>query len=231
MELRQMIAAARVELLEPKAQKPSYRQLLHLAVGVVQSRMNRLANTGRAWSVDDTTLSVVSGVEDYTLSVANVGKVLDVTNVVDWTNGPFEEWQVPFHDLSDMSGDWSGYDSAQRIAFFRKEGQLCARVRPTPSQSQDYRVSYSLGTWAQDAALEDSPLLAEFHHLFTTEIALDALAGAEWSEDEKADDAKRGRLERSFLRRIERGSKEFDLYVAALSVPRNTQRYEAYPIE
>jgi hypothetical protein len=231
LRFRDLLHAARVELLEPKAQRPSYRQLLHWGVGVLQSRTNRLSNTGRAWAVDDTTLSVVSGVGDYTLPTANVGKVLDVTNVVDTVNGPFEEWQVPFHDLSDMAGDWSGSDTAQRIAFSRRDGQLHARVRPVPSESRDYRVSYSVGGWAEDASLDDSPLLQEFHHLFVAEIALNALPGAEWSGDEKADDAKRNRLERSFLRRVQQGDRDFDLYVAALSVPRNTQRYEAYPIE
>ncbi len=230
MRFRELLHAARVELLDPKPQKPSYRQLLHLGVGVLQSRTNRLANTGRAWAVEDAPLSVVPGVEDYALPVSNVGKVLDVTNVVDWANGPFEEWQVPFHDLSDMSGDW-GDGTAQRIAFYRQAGQLRARVRPVPSQSAEYRVSYSVGPWAEDADLDDSPLIAEFHHLFTAEIALNALPGAEWSDDEKADEAKRIRLERSLLRRKEEGSREFDIYVAALSVPRNTQRYEAYPIE
>jgi hypothetical protein len=235
VQLRQMLPAARIELLEPRAQKPSYRQLLHFGVAVVQNRFNRLANTGRAWTVGSTTLSVVSGVDEYQLDVFGVGKVLDVT-YSDPLNVEGTERQVSFHDITEMAGDfrgdaWDGQTS--RIAFFRKDGldTLWAKVRPIPTANADYLVSYSTGTWVQDANLDDSPLLAQHHHLFVAEIARDALAGAEWSDDLKADELKRSNLERSLTRRIERYDREFDQYVASLNIPRNTYRAEAFPIE
>lgn len=234
MDLRSMLAAARVELLDPKPQKPSYRHLLHLATAVVQNRLNRVANTGRAWTVGETTLDVAAGESDYQLSASGIGKVLDVTtydpNSTEWV-----ERQVPFHDLSDMADDgvdgaWSG---AARIAFFRKggTGQLWARVRPTPSDAASYRVSYSIGNWAASAALGNSPLLSQFHHLFVAELARDALPAAEWSGDAKSDEAKRASLERSLSRRIAEYDKEFRVHTAALNTPRNTFRAEAFAIE
>lgn len=228
MDLRSMLAAARVELLDPKPQKPSYRHLLHLAVAVVQQRLNRVANTGRAWAVGETTLTVAAGTSDYlvTPNGGTLGKVLDVTTY-DPAGENLSESQVPFHDLNDMAdGDW-------RIAFYRKGGsdQLWARVRPVPSDAANYRILYANGNWASSAALATSPLLAQFHSLFVAELAYAALPAASWVEDEAENRLRRNEL-RSFLgERIEAGDKEFGVHISAVSAPRNTFRVEAFAIE
>jgi len=227
--ITEMVAASRIELASPRAQKPSYRHLLHLSVGVVQSFFNRMANTGRAWTIGETVLSVSSGTDTCTLS-GNIGKVLDVVTY-DPDNQEGTERQVPFHELSDLSGDFRGLGAS--IAFYRKNGQdtLYAKVRPIPTENADYYVSYSVGAWAQDASLDDSPLLAQHHHLLVCQIARDALPAAEWSNDPKADDYKRQSLERSLSRRIESYERDFGQYIAGLNVPRITYREEAFAIE
>lgn len=234
MKLRELLPAARLELLDPRPQKPGYCYLLHVAVAVVQSAFNRLANTGRAWTVGETTLQVVAGAEEYEVSAANIGKVLDVV-AYDSANQEGTERQVGFYDRTEVSGDFRGWDwpGATRIAFYRKDGMnvLYAKVRPIPTESQTYYVSFSTGTWAQEASLDDSPLLAMHHHLFVAQIARDALPAAAWSDDAKADDYKRQSLERSLSRRIEEYNRQFDLYTANLNVPRMTERLEAFSIE
>jgi hypothetical protein len=233
--LRQMLPAARVELLEPRQQKPSYRHLLHIAVAVVQNALNEANNTHRAWAVDDTVLSVVAGVDEYTLNVANVGKVLDVT-ASDPLNVEGTERQIPFSDFADMAGDLRGvgeYGGAARIAFYRRGGSdvLYAKVRPIPTQSQDYTVSFNVGSWADGAALDDEPFLKAHHHYFVASIARDSLPAAEWFDDEAKNNGRRNNLELALSRRVEQYHAQFRLSIAALTVPRNTYRMEAFPIE
>lgn len=233
MKLRDLLHTARLELLEPRPQKPSYRHLLNLAVAVVQSRMNRLANTGRAWTVGDTTLQTVEGQSDYEIGEVGVGKVLDVTTL--YPSGDYtSERQVAFFDLTDVI-DEEGWNAggARRIAFYRKGGQgsLWARVRPVPDAAVDYSITFSTGTWAQDAVLDDSPFLREHHHLFACEIARDALPAAEWWSDEKENRLRRAELFNALSRRVEQYGREFDLYVAALNAPRMTMRLEAFPVD
>lgn len=231
-----MLSAARVELLDPKPQKPSYRHLLHLATAVVQSRLNRVQNTGRAWAVGETTLTVQSGTADYTVSangLGTLGKVLDVTTYDPAGDNP-EERQIPFHDLSDISDGWDEWgDGASRIAFYRKGGsdQLWARVRPVPTDSARYTVSYAVGEWASRADLSSSPILSQFHSLFTAELAYVALPAAVWVEDEKENRARRAELRTYLGERIAEQGKEFDRHIASLSAPRNNYRAEAFAIE
>lgn len=230
-----MLPAARLELLEPRQQKPSYRYLLQIAVAVVQNALNEANNTHRAWAVGDTILSVVAGVDEYALNVANVGKVLDVT-ASDPSNVEGTERQIPFADFSDMAGDLRGagaYGGAAQIAFYRRGGggALYAKVRPIPTAAQDYTVSYNVGSWADGAALDDEPFLRAHHHYFVVAIARGALAAAEWFDNEKRNDARRNNLELSLRRRDEQYHAQFKLSVAAVNVSRNSYRMEAYPIE
>jgi hypothetical protein len=234
MKMSEMSAAARVELIDPRPQRPSYRHLLHLSVAVVQSFFNRLANTGRAWTVGETTIDVISGVDEYAIGAINIGKILDVV-YFDPLNQEGTERQVPFSDLTELPGDYrdSGLTGAARMAFYRKDGfdVPYAKIRPIPNESLTYTVLYSLGTWSQDASLSDSPLLSQHHHLLVAQLARDALPAAEWSGDPKADDYKRQSLERSLSRRIDGYEREFRQYIASLGTPRNSYREEAFAIE
>jgi hypothetical protein len=229
MNLREITHAARIELADARPQKPSYRHLLHLATGVAQSFLNRLNNTGRPWNVGETYLQVSSGVSEYPLNVSNVGKILDVI-YYDANNQEGTERQIGFEDLTDTVGDFRG-DGSSRIAFFRREGQLYAKVRPIPTDSREYTVLYAVGGWAREAALDDSPVLEEHHHLLVARTALDALPAAEWSDDPKKDEAKRAALERSLMRRVEGYERELSFHVASMSNARSHYREEAFPIE
>lgn len=227
--ISELVEGARIELANPRAQRPSRRHLLHLSVGVIQSFLNRMANTGRAWTVGETTLQVSSGTGDYSLGV-NIGKVLDVVTY-ESDNQEGTERSIAFSDLSELVGDYRGGDSV--IAFYRKNAQdtLYAKLRPIPTESRAYYITYSIGSWAKDAALDDSPLLEQHHHLLVAQLARDALPATEWTTDPKADDFKRQALDRSLSRRIEGYENDFKLYIASVTIPRITQRMETYPIE
>lgn len=233
MQLRNIPASARVELLEPRAQKPSYRLLLQLAASRVQNALNEANNTHRAWAIDDVTLSVGSGEDEYLIPRTGIGKILDVTTVYDTET--MVESQIPFYDIGEMSGDWSGwnYDNAKRMAFYRKKAtdSLYVRIRPMPSESQDYRITFTVGSWAEGAALDDTPFLEAHHHYIVCDVARDALPAAEWFDDEERNAIRRRNLDQSLSRRVEAYYKQFRLNIASLTVPRNSMRLEAFPIE
>lgn len=224
MEIRTMLEAARIELANPRAQQPSRRHLLHLSVGVIQSFLNRMTNTGRAWTVGETTLAVSSGSGDYSLGV-NIGKVLDVVTYEPDNQSGTEE-AVAFGDLSNITGN-SG------IAFYRKGGNdtLWAKVRPIPTESRTYYITYSIGSWAHDASLDDSPLLEQHHPLLVCKLARAALPAARWSEDAKADSFQRNDLRDGLDLRIGEYERDFKQYIASVNIPRMTQRAEAFAIE
>lgn len=224
MTLNEIVTSARIELANPRAQRPNRRHLLHLSIGVIQSFLNRMTNTGRAWTVGETILQVSSGTSDYSLG-QNIGKVLDVVTY-EPDNQEGTETSVPFYDLADITGE-SG------LAFYRKGGQntLWAKIRPIPTESRNYYITYSIGSWAKDASLDDSPLLEQHHHLLVAQLARDALPATEWTTDPKADDYKRQALDRSLSRRIEQYEQDFKQYIASVNIPRMTQRAEAFAIE
>lgn len=224
MVISEMLEAARIELANPRAQRPSRRHLLHLSVGVIQSFLNRMTNTGRAWTVGETVLAVSNGTGEYSLGV-NIGKVLDVVTY-EPDNQSGTERAVAFGDLSNITGN-------EGIAFYRKGGQdtLWAKVRPIPTESRTYYITYSIGSWAKDASLDDSPLLEQHHHLLVAQLARDALPATEWTTDPKADDFKRQALDRALSRRIDSYERDFKQYIASVNIPRMTQRAEAYAIE
>lgn len=246
MRLRDLLPAARVELLSPRAQQPGYQYLLQIAVATLQSVYNELGNTGRAWTIGSATLNVVSGREDYAINAQNVGKILDITTY-DPSNSNWIEQQVPFYDLNQSTERWQmplgaagsvgtidgGPHTALRVSFFYKDGreQLYARVRPTPQDSATYRISFSIGDWATDASLDDSPLLKQFHSLFTCQIARDALPAAVWDDDEKLNDSKRASLDKALSRRIELYFGQFKMHIASITAPRNSTRHAPYSID
>lgn len=234
MLLRQMLPAARVELLDPKPQKPSYRLLLQLAVARVQNALNEANNTHRAWAIGDTILSVSSGTDEYPLNVSGVGKILDVV-YSDPLNIEGTERQIPFYDYSALVGDWRDGNTASGIAFYYKNSQLYARVRPIPQESADYRVSFNVGSWAEGAQLDDEPFLSAHHHYFVSGIAFDALPAAEWFANDEAgtklNEIRRGNLGKSLERRVGDYYANFKLGIGGLTVPRNTMRVEAFSIE
>ncbi|HWT01199.1 MAG TPA: hypothetical protein VN256_13200 [Pyrinomonadaceae bacterium] len=234
MKLREILSAARIELLEPRPQKPSYRQLLHWAVGILQSIQNRLTSSGQAWVIGETTIEVQDGESAYVVNPQGgpIGRIIDVTSNYDPDNGEYE-YQLPFSDFTDMAEGWQeGWGAGtERVAFYRKHGDpnLYARFRPRPSASETFRVAYTVAGTA-DTALDESPILEHHHHLIIAKLALRALPAASWSEDENENRTKRAEL-RSYLEghvaEYERDLK-FDMMI---SVPRNNYRLEAFPIE
>lgn len=236
-----MLSACRVELLIPRPQKPGNQLLLQLLSTNIQSALNQANNTGRAWAVADSFLTVNQGTGEYILNAANVGRILDV-NTYDPTNSAWVERQIPFFDLNQITEHYNmprdivpwtvdgGPHTAQRMSFFRKGGldTVYVKILSIPQQSAQYRVSYSIQKFGgPDTSLDVEPILSNHHALLVAETCRDALPGSEWWDDEEKNTARRSELRGTFNVRIEKLWDQFKLGVASLTHPRGTQRY--YP--
>lgn len=242
-----MLSAVRVELLNPRAQRPGYQYILQRLSGNIQSALNHLNSNGRAWAVANTILTVSSGTGDYTLNAANAGKILDV-NTYNPSDPNWIERQITFFDYADMTHHWDkvrdaaswvwtpdgGPHTAQRMAFYRQGGseQLYVKILPIPQTSAQYRISYAIrNLGGVDTALTVEPLLSNFHDLLIQETALDSLPACVWDDDEKANQQMRENLARSLAQRISQLRPQFMCYVSSLTTPRNTTRVCQFSID
>lgn len=234
MQLKDIVTNARVELLEPMNQRPSRRYLLQLATTNLQSFFNEIQGTGRPWAVCDQplTLTVQSGKGEYTLPVSdNFGRVLDVTTF-DPGNASFIERQVEFTELADQKFDWAlprnhqSSGGVERMSFFRKgyQSNVYVSVWPIPQGVSRYHILYSLGNYASEMALDDSPLLAQHHGLLVVKSALDALPASAWWKDEKENRIRRNELRESLSGRLPMLMDHFRKHVRNVTQPRMTQR-------
>ena len=239
MLIRDMLSACRVELLSPRPQKPGNQLLLQLLSANVQSALNEANNTGRAWAVADSILTVSQGRGEYILNAANVGRILDV-NTYDPTNASWVERQIPFFDLNQITEHhnlprdimpWTvdgGPHTAMRMSFFRKEGldTVYVKILPIPQLTASYRISYSIQKFGgPDTSLDVEPILSNHHAMLIVQTCRDALPGSEWFDDEDKNDGRRSSLVASYRARLDMLIPQFKIGVSSLTMPRSTQRY------
>lgn len=238
MRLTDIAANARIELLEPMLQRPSRRYLLQIATTNTQSFFNEISATGRAWSVcsNPLLLTVGGGISEYLLPVGDDwGRPLDVTTYS--TDPSHIEQQVTFTELADqkLDGGWSrnagpAYDaaghSAVSMSFYKKgfDNSQYVSVYPVPTTSSTYRIIYSLGEWASQMALTDSPLMTHHHALLVVKSALDALPASAWWASEQDNRMRRNELRESLSDRLPPLVGDFRKYIRSISQPRMTYR-------
>lgn len=195
-----MASNTRLKMGEPRVQRPSGRAVLQAVVNKTQDLFNQLSDTGAAWSVDEIQFSVVAGQQDYLLPVTSYfGKPLQVLTYYPQNTSTIVR-SIDFTVLNDMNYDWPypqnmanwiGYadgtpNTAQRMAFFRKGGEdaMWVRVLPTPGLFATYTITYAIGGWADDAGIDSSPVINQFHPLIEAQSALSLLPQCEWSDSE-----------------------------------------------
>lgn len=203
-----MMQNVRMWLRDPVPNQPSKRLVLNAVLRRTQSMFNRLSNTGKAWAISETGLTVNANQSEYLLTVdESFGKPLRVTTLFPGNQSHIPR-DVDFFDIGDInynrmipdniaSGLWADDGSnctADRIAFFRKEGfadNVWVKVSPVPMASASYSIEYSIGNWADGAALTDSPVLTQHHQMPEIEAALDLLPSADWWMDNEPENRKR----------------------------------------
>src|SRR5690242_4011703 len=95
----------RGRLGHPSAQAPSnYDILLHLSTQL-QRYINRISLSERTWAVDEVSLTVANGVEDYPIAAVNFGRPIQVRTVYP-QNPSYIERDIEFDEMSDMNFNW-----------------------------------------------------------------------------------------------------------------------------
>lgn len=237
--LSDIAQSTRLRLGEPRAQKPSARAVLQAVVTKTQSKINQLGESGQPWAIDELYLNVVANQSDYLLPVTPYfGKVLQVLTYYPQNLGIPQRY-VEFTQINDMNYDWglplnvASYmftdgspNTAMRIGFYRKGGEdnIWCRVLPMPMLSAQYLVTYSVGNWADDAGLDASPVLNQFHHLIEVQSALSLLPNCEWFDDEKMNDSRRSNLSKSLAYDETELKDDWERYIRSLTSDHLTLR-------
>lgn len=222
-------------LRDPVPNQPSPRVRLNAVLRRTQSMFNRLSNTGKAWDVDEVTLSVNTNQGEYPLNVdSSFGKPLAVTTL--WPGQPnhiprdVEFFQVgnmnfnqeiPDNLASGLVGVDGSNCTAQRIAFLRKDGladNVFVRVSPIPQQPAQYSILYSIGNWIDTAAITSSPVLTEHHQLPEVQASIDLLPSSDWwVGDEKANRGRRAELADSLNFTVRAFEDDFAKYIRTMT--------------
>jgi len=139
------------------------------------------------------------------------------------------DWPYP-QNLASWAGYYDGTpNTAQRMAFFRKGGEdaMWVRVLPTPALSATYTISYSIGAWADDAGIDASPVINQFHPLIETQAALSLLPQSEWWDAEAENRIRRKEFAESLSYDEKALQDGFQRYVRSLTNDHMTARVGA----
>jgi len=241
--LQEICGNVRLLADEPLPQKPPFRRVLMAVTQSTQSLYNRLENTGQAWSLKpDYTLVVSSGTSDYLLAIDDsYGKPVDVLSYYP-ANQSYIQRQIPFVEFQDMHFRWDypvnaanyflndgSNCTAMRMAFYyRDDGTRWVRVLPQPQLTASYLVTFASGNWVSDAAINDSPVLSQFHPLVEYWATESILPSCQWGEDQDYNMAHRKELALALKNDEQRITDEFDRYCRSIVDDRMTTRASSF---
>lgn len=241
--ITEMQANVRLRCDEPRAQKPSVRRTLQAVIDATQNLYNRLENTGQPWSLKpEYTLTVANGTQDYLLALdASYGKPIQVLSL--YPGNPsymprliesrefaemYFDWGLPANIASWMWNDGSNC-TAVRVAFYYKDdGSRWVRVLPQPQLTAQYSVIFASGNWADNASLDASPVLSQFHSLVEVWASQSLLPSCEWWDDQKLNVEHRKELAMALVNDQVRFEQEFDRYCRTIHDDRMTVRDSSF---
>lgn len=192
MNIRGSLSNIRVRLRNPRAQRPSDRDLLVPFSTHVQNLLTEANLRGRYWAVDETTITVNPNVDEYPIGIEGFGKPIEVRASYP-ANPGYPGHDVDFYTLGDMNfqldtpywANWfAGYEApgrSNRVAFYRRNGNLY--LRTSGGGPATYTILYQVGTYNQTTALDEELLFPEFYSLAELRTAISALPSAEWVDD------------------------------------------------
>ena len=243
MNVRGALRGIRIRTRDPRAQQPSDRTLLKLLSDQTQNLALEANLRGRYWAVDETDLITTANTAEYLIPVANFGKPIEV--YTNWPGNPSYVTQtVDFFELGDLHYQWDypanfalvgsldgSPHTSQRIAFYHKQGQVYARVVPTPAQSAQYRIIYQVGKYGDTMPLAEEIMLPEFAQLVEVRTAIAALPHCEWWDDERANKERRMELGMVLDRAEKQSYVLFKSYVATQTAGNQPNQRIAYLID
>jgi hypothetical protein len=175
--------------------RPSLHQQYMATMRNFQEMYNAIGNTNESFAQDEKFLTVDGSTDTFTVSDdTRFGKVVLVTTYSPDPNAV--ERSIDFFNIKDLNfenwkpanyeGEWftyftGGAHSAERMGFFYDpNGTLKVKISPKPQQTSTYKVRFSIGDWAKDASLSQSPILTQYHHLFEVRTCKDILYMCSW---------------------------------------------------
>lgn len=229
--LQSMAANVRLRADSPLPQKPSLQRILLAVVDHTQNFYNKLENTGQAWSFkSDYTLVVSSGTSDYLLALdSSYGKPIQVLTYYP-QNPSYIQRYVDFVEFQDLNFNWpypvnvsswmytdGSNCTAMRMAFYYKDdGTRWVRVLPQPQLTASYLITFASGNWAENAAIEDSPVLSQFHSLVETWATESILPSCQWTNDQKYNMAHRREIAEALANDQVKLEDSFDRFIRNL---------------
>ncbi len=236
----------KTRLGHPRAQSPSNRDILLNLTTQIQRYMNKLALSGRTWAVDEVSLTVANGQEDYAIAALNFGRPIQVRTVYP-QNPSYVERDIEFDELGDMNFNWpypknfgsltynvdGSPNTAQRMAFFRKSGldQPYVRVTPIPAMPATYQILYQVGDFAHSAALATVPVLPQHHDLLEIRTAISLLPHTMWGDDSRANSDRQQALALSLKNDEIALAADFEQYIRSVGAKRRPTIRHAYSID
>lgn len=222
MNLRGMLSGVRIRARDPRPQQPTDRTLLRLLSGHVQNLLIEANIRGRYWAVDELEITVNPNVTEYPIGDENFGKPFEV--LATYSDGR-PSHTVDFFEYGDMNFErsWPSYNATdplwnipygdQRMAFYRKQGSLYARIlQGTPAAR--YRILYQIGKFGDTTPLDEEIMLPEFYQLVEIRTAISALPHCEWDDNEALNTTRRKELAMALIADEQRVYPLFKSYVA-----------------
>lgn len=240
MSILESIARQRSILDYPMSNRPSLHQQYLATMRNFQGMYNTLANTNESFAQDEKFLTVDASSDTFTVADdTHFGKVVLVTTYSadpDATERPidffnikdlnFDNWMPANYDGSWFTYFTGGEHSATRMAFFYDvDGSLKVKLSPRPQKTATYKVRFSVGDWAKDASLTQSPILTQYHHLFEVQTCKDILYMCAWDgigNEERM--SKINEIRQSLNEQESRYVADFQRYLRSLTTPKMVQK-------
>jgi len=206
VNIRGMLSGVRIHTRDPRAQQPSDRTILKKLSIEVQTFLTELNIYGRNYSVDETVLTISPNNAEYQIGLSDFGKPIEV-RTTDPGNPSYIERTIDFFELGDLHFEWdmpndfgqsywgdgSGH-STQRIAFYRKAGNVFARILPVPAQPARLSILYQVGVFGSTVPLDENLIAPEHHALIEVRTAIAVLPHCEWDDNESINQTRRKEL-------------------------------------
>ena len=226
----------RLRLSDPRAGRPNDAQLLNAVSTEIRTVKRHESNTSNVWNFNDTIIQVQPNTDTYLINAPDFGVALAVLT---WAP-QLTTWiprLIPIYQPQNMvfgyglppnlAGfwNWLGYDgsncTAERCAFYWKDGQPYIEFLPTPQIAAQYKIRYlESGASVGSDGLTAAPINAMDADLVETRAALALLATTEWDSA----DTKEGRAYNAERRK--------DLFVTLNTTEKELRRqFEAAKLE
>lgn len=243
-DLYALCSNVRLRLGDPRANKPGDFQVLHQVCTQIRTIKRHQRNTSNPWNFNDLTIQVVANQDVYQINAADFGTPLALYTY-DPTNPAWVARLVDFYLPQNMPFDW-GYQqnaawaftpwdgtncTAQRCAFYWRDGNAFVEFQPLPQLAATYRVRYlQSANGVNDAALTSSPISNEDADLCEVRSAIALLPLTEWdapqTKDGRAANAERRRDLTLSLSAEERElTRQFEAAQLITTGPRTTVRW------